>query len=111
MRNDDETIARARRLWDQGLSVTAIGRHLGVTRNVIVGIAHRNGFAQKPSPIGNGEANGRAILTAYNVGLIRSGLASGVTQAELAARFGVSRSTIHSISSGRTWRTLKRTAA
>jgi hypothetical protein len=34
-------IHRARALWDQGLSQTAIGHALGVTPNVIAGIGYR----------------------------------------------------------------------
>lgn len=49
--HSDETIARARELWAMGLSTSEIGRAMGVNKNVIVGIAHRNGFPGRPSPI------------------------------------------------------------
>ena len=45
-------IAKARRRWDKGLSASKIGAELGVTKNVIIGIAHRNGFSARPSPLG-----------------------------------------------------------
>lgn len=49
--HSDETIACARELWAMGLSTSEIGRAMGVTKNVIVGLAHRNQFAPRPSPI------------------------------------------------------------
>jgi hypothetical protein len=44
-------IAHVRDLWAAGLPISQIGGHLGVTRNVVVGIAQRNGFPGRPSPI------------------------------------------------------------
>lgn len=38
---DDETIRLLRDLWSQGLSTAEIGRRLGVSKNAIVGKAHR----------------------------------------------------------------------
>lgn len=49
--HSDGAIAFARELWDAGLSINRIGNQMGVTRNVIVGIAHRNEFPPRPSPI------------------------------------------------------------
>jgi len=46
-----ETIALARALWDAGLSTAEIGLIMNVTKNAIVGIAHRNDFPARPSPI------------------------------------------------------------
>lgn len=46
-----EFIAEARKCWERGLSTAAIGKELGVTKNVIVGVAHRNGFPPRPSPL------------------------------------------------------------
>lgn len=46
-----EFIARARAFWDEGLSVREIGRILCVSHNTIVGVAHRNGFTPRPSPL------------------------------------------------------------
>lgn len=49
---ETEFIDAARNLWNSGLSMTAVGERLGVTRNVIAGIKHRNGgFAARCSPI------------------------------------------------------------
>lgn len=49
--HDDETIRTCRYLWGRGMSISAIGVWLNVTRNVVVGIAHRNQFPARPSPI------------------------------------------------------------
>lgn len=50
--HSDDTISRARVLWWQGHSTSEIGRRLGITKNAVVGIAHRNeGFPARPSPI------------------------------------------------------------
>jgi GcrA cell cycle regulator len=47
----EETILRLRELWDQGLSTAEIGRRLGVSKNAIVGKAHRLDLTARPSPI------------------------------------------------------------
>jgi GcrA cell cycle regulator len=48
---NDETIARLRVLWDEGLSTAEIGRRLNVSKNAIVGKAHRLNLPARPSPI------------------------------------------------------------
>jgi GcrA cell cycle regulator len=47
----DETIVRLRALWDEGLSTAEIGRRLGVSKNAVVGKAHRLDLPARPSPI------------------------------------------------------------
>lgn len=47
----EETIARLRVLWDEGHSTAEIGRKLGVTKNAVVGKAHRLELPARPSPI------------------------------------------------------------
>jgi GcrA cell cycle regulator len=47
----EETIVRLRALWDEGLSTAEIGRRLGVTKNAVVGKAHRLDLPARPSPI------------------------------------------------------------
>ena len=47
----DETIARLRALWDEGHSTAEIGRRLGITKNAVVGKAHRLNLPARPSPI------------------------------------------------------------
>ena len=48
---DDETIRLLRDLWTQGHSTAEIGRRLGVSKNAIVGKAHRLDLDARPSPI------------------------------------------------------------
>ena len=47
----DEVIIRLRELWDEGHSTAEIGRRLGVTKNAVVGKAHRLDLPARPSPI------------------------------------------------------------
>jgi len=53
-----------------------------------------------PSP---GRRGGRATLTAAQVRLIRQRYTDGDTQRQIAARFGVSVSTVSAIVTGKTW--------
>lgn len=48
---NDETISRLRALWDEGHSTAEIGRRLGITKNAVVGKAHRLTLPARPSPI------------------------------------------------------------
>ena len=48
---DDETIGQLRTLWTQGHSTAEIGRRLGVSKNAVVGKAHRLDLDARPSPI------------------------------------------------------------
>src|SRR5258707_4601194 len=48
---DDGTINLLRDLWTQGHSTAEIGRRLGVSKNAIVGKAHRLDLDARPSPI------------------------------------------------------------
>jgi len=47
----DEVIARLRELWDEGHSTAEIGRRMGITKNAVVGKAHRLNLPARPSPI------------------------------------------------------------
>jgi GcrA cell cycle regulator len=47
----DEIIARLRALWVEGHSTAEIGRRLGISKNAVVGKAHRLDLAARPSPI------------------------------------------------------------
>lgn len=45
-------VERLRSLWSEGLSASQIADHLGgVTRNAVIGKAHRLGLSSRPSPI------------------------------------------------------------
>jgi GcrA cell cycle regulator len=50
----DAVILSLRALWDEGLSTAEIGRRLGVTKNAVVGKAHRLELPARPSPIRRG---------------------------------------------------------
>lgn len=47
----EDTIIRLRGLWAEGHSTAEIGRRLGVTKNAVVGKAHRLDLPARPSPI------------------------------------------------------------
>ncbi len=48
---NDETIGRLRSLWAEGHSTAEIGRRMGVSKNAVVGKAHRLNLSSRPSPI------------------------------------------------------------
>ena len=47
----EETIERLRSLWQEGLSTAEIGRRMSITKNAVVGKAHRLVLSARPSPI------------------------------------------------------------
>jgi len=51
----DSKVSRLRALWAGGLRTVAIGVELGVSKNAVVGKAHRLGLTARPSPIKSGE--------------------------------------------------------
>jgi GcrA cell cycle regulator len=61
----EETIVHLRALWAEGLSTAEIGRRLGVSKNAVVGKAHRLDLTARPSPIrreGPGQPHERRSL-------------------------------------------------
>ena len=56
---NNQTISTLRTLWSEGHSTAEIGRRMGVSKNAIVGKAHRLVLPPRPSPI-RGGAEGRA---------------------------------------------------
>ncbi len=48
---NEETIALIQALWAEGHSTAEIGRRMGISKNAVVGKAHRLGLAPRPSPI------------------------------------------------------------
>ena len=44
-------IAELKRLWSEGLSSAEIGRRLALSKNAVVGKAHRLDLPGRPSPI------------------------------------------------------------
>jgi GcrA cell cycle regulator len=55
---NDEAIARLRVLWDEGHSTAEIGRRMAVSKNAVVGKAHRLNLPARPSPIRRDAAGG-----------------------------------------------------
>lgn len=53
----DDAIARLKQFWAEGLSTAEIGRRMGVSKNAIVGKAHRLMLESRPSPIRRDLAN------------------------------------------------------
>ncbi len=63
----EEAISRLRGLWQEGLSTAEIGRRMSITKNAVVGKAHRLTLPARPSPI-------RKTLIAINPDGLRPGL-------------------------------------
>jgi len=47
----NEQVEELKRLWGEGLTTGEIGKTLGVSKNAVVGKAHRLGLQGRPSPI------------------------------------------------------------
>ncbi len=52
----DERVEELKRLWGEGLTTGEIGKALDVSKNAVVGKAHRLGLKGRPSPIKRGKA-------------------------------------------------------
>jgi GcrA cell cycle regulator len=48
---NEDAISKLRALWAEGLSTAEIGRRMGVSKNAVVGKAHRLNLPSRPSPI------------------------------------------------------------
>jgi GcrA cell cycle regulator len=57
----EETIVCLRTLWDEGHSTAEIGRRLGITKNAVVGKAHRLNLPARPSPIRRSTGEARSV--------------------------------------------------
>ena len=73
----DAVILSLRALWDEGLSTAEIGRRLGVTKNAVVGKAHRLVLPARPSPIRRGVVSVAAPRRATGPTLPSMALADG----------------------------------
>ncbi len=77
---NDESIGRLRQFWADGHSTAEIGRRMGVTKNAVVGKAHRLELPARPSPIrraADGSAPPRLAVPRRTVGFTLPSL-SGV---------------------------------
>ena len=54
----DERIDRLRTMWENGLTASQIAEDLGgVSRNAVIGKAHRLGLKSRPSPVKSNDAD------------------------------------------------------
>jgi GcrA cell cycle regulator len=61
----DERIETLKKMWDSGLTATQIAETLGgVSRNAVIGKAHRLGLPSRPSPVKPNEAKAEARAAA-----------------------------------------------
>ena len=56
-------IALLRALWAEGLSTAAIGQHLQVSKNAVIGKVHRLHLPSRPSPVRAHQAGGAGTRT------------------------------------------------
>ncbi len=59
----EEAIERLRAFWAEGHSTAEIGRRMGISKNAVVGKAHRLDLAARPSPIRRDPAAPRPVPT------------------------------------------------
>ena len=62
-----EAVARLTAFWDEGHSTAEIGRRMGISKNAVVGKAHRFGLPPRPSPI-RGKGTGERPRTRVRIG-------------------------------------------
>lgn len=62
----DEQIEELKHLWEKGLTTGEIGKALGVSKNAVVGKAHRLGLNSRPSPIRRGDDEATAPAATGN---------------------------------------------
>jgi GcrA cell cycle regulator len=59
---NEEVIGRLRALWAEGLSTAEIGRRMAISKNAVVGKAHRLNLPSRPSPIRRGTGEPRPVV-------------------------------------------------
>ncbi len=69
----EESINRLRSLWQDGLSTAEIGRRMQITKNAVVGKAHRLTLPPRPSPIRKGLELASTSLQAQRTALDEAG--------------------------------------
>ncbi len=85
-----ERIDELTRLWESGQSASAIGKLLGVSKNAVVGKAHRMKLQARPSPIKRGDEGGasNSAASAKTAGKQSSAGAKAARPASTAAAAG-----------------------
>ena len=63
----DEKIEQLKKLWTEGYTTGEIGKQLNVSKNAVVGKAHRLGLESRPSPIRRVMEDDEVESTADNV--------------------------------------------
>jgi GcrA cell cycle regulator len=81
----DERIQELTRLWQEGHSASEIGRRLGVSKNAVVGKAHRLKLPSRPSPIKQQNAAASAEASAPAATASASGNAPAANGAAASA--------------------------
>lgn len=97
-----------RRLHSQGVSCGRLGAMFGVQKSNVAMIVRRDTWKHLPGAMPpvfdqRGERGSNAKLVEADVLEIRRLAAEGVTQKDIAARFGVTRSNVGVIANRRTW--------
>ncbi len=82
---NEETIARLRQLWQDGHSTAEIGRRMGITKNAVVGKAHRLELSARPSPIRRGTQDGPRPRRSATRRMTGSTLLGAATQPGMAS--------------------------
>ncbi len=64
----DKMVAKLRALWADGLSASSIGKTMGLSKNAVMGKAHRLGLPSRPSPIKASSPDNRRAKQAWRDG-------------------------------------------
>ena len=89
---NEESIERLRALWAEGHSTAEIGRRMNISKNAVVGKAHRLNLTARPSPIRrDGPAVPRAAAPRRVTGSTLPPLPATQAAAEPAARLAAPR--------------------